>query len=76
MPNYNKLNKICFIQNDRYAEVPGYDPSKHTITVFSPAKKIVSPFDFLENAVKKMVGTIRESNNVSFLIAYISSKKL
>ncbi|PWA37241.1 heavy metal-associated isoprenylated plant protein 41 [Artemisia annua] len=47
----------------RYAEIPGYDPTKHTITVFSPAKKIINPFEFLEGAFKKMVGNICDSTN-------------
>lgn len=49
----------------RYQEIPGYDPKKHIISVFSPTKKIISPFEFLEGAVKKMVGNIRDSDSVS-----------
>ncbi|PWA87999.1 replication protein A 70 kDa DNA-binding subunit D [Artemisia annua] len=60
----------------RYVEKPGYDPKKHTITVFSPAKKIISPVDFLDGAVKKMVGTIRDSNNACHMIVYAKVHKI
>ena len=49
----------------RYADIDGYDPKNKTITVFSPAKKILTPEDFFHRAVKKSVGSIRDTDNVS-----------
>ena len=43
----------------------GYDPKNHTITVFSPAKKILTAREFFERGVKKSVGSIRDTEHVS-----------
>lgn len=60
-----KKQNSFHIQWYRYADIDGYDPKKHTITVFSPAKKILTPEEFFERAVKKYVGSIRDTENVS-----------
>ncbi|PWA68382.1 replication protein A 70 kDa DNA-binding subunit B [Artemisia annua] len=63
-----------------YADIDGYDPKKHTITVFSPAKKILTPEEFFERAVKKSVGSIRDTENIHKIHrkhgwAYLACKK-
>ncbi|GKA93596.1 replication protein A 70 kDa DNA-binding subunit B [Tanacetum coccineum] len=45
----------------RYQEVDGYDESRHTITLWSPTRKEITPEVFFSGAVKKMVGSIRDS---------------
>ncbi|PWA85008.1 replication protein A 70 kDa DNA-binding subunit C [Artemisia annua] len=44
-----------------YEGKDGYDPAKHSISVFSSAKKELTSEDFFKGAVKKMVGSIRDT---------------
>ncbi|GJY76919.1 replication protein A 70 kDa DNA-binding subunit B, partial [Tanacetum coccineum] len=46
----------------RYQEIPGYDEKNHTISLWSPAKKEITPEMFFSGAVKKMIGNIRDSD--------------
>nr|GEX46067.1 replication protein A 70 kDa DNA-binding subunit B [Tanacetum cinerariifolium] len=63
--------------NDNIPEiVDGYDPNKASTTIFSPPKKIVSPNDFLDGAVKKMVGNIRDSEHVFHCVVYAKIHKI
>ncbi|PWA94354.1 hypothetical protein CTI12_AA060720 [Artemisia annua] len=61
---------------ERYQQIPGYDPKKHIINIFSPAKKIIGKDEFLEGAVKKMVGNIRDSDRACYAIVYAKVHKI
>ena len=57
----------------RYEGKDCYDPTKYSISVFSSAKKDVTSEDFFKGAVKKMVGSIRDTDEVSlYYIFYFS----
>ena len=49
----------------RYESQDGYDPAKHSISVYSSAKKELTSEDFFNGAIKKMVGSIRDTEDVS-----------
>ena len=64
--NFNIFSNLFFIfLFYRYEGKDGYDPTKYSISVFSSAKKDVTSEDFFNGAVKKMVGSIRDTDEVS-----------
>ncbi|GJS71223.1 replication protein A 70 kDa DNA-binding subunit B [Tanacetum coccineum] len=46
----------------RYNEIEEYDPKNHSISIFSPAKKEITPEEFFQNAEKKMINSICDSD--------------
>ncbi|GJS87280.1 hypothetical protein Tco_0769916 [Tanacetum coccineum] len=48
----------------RYSEKEGFDPANHTIAVYTPVKKEITADDFFKGAIKKTVGSIRDSDGV------------
>ena len=58
----------------RYQEIDGYVEKNIVLNIFSPSKKEITADEFFENAVRKMVGSIRESEYVSlFIIIFLSA---
>ena len=58
----------------RYQEMDGYAEKNIVLNIFSPSKKEITADEFFENAVRKMVGSIRESEYVSlFIIIFLSA---
>ena len=58
----------------RYQEMDGYVEKNIVLNIFSPSKKEITADEFFENAVRKMVGSIRESEYVSlFIIIFLSA---
>lgn len=52
----------------------GYVEKNIVLNIFSPSKKEITADEFFENAVRKMVGSIRESEYVSlFIIIFLSA---
>ena len=58
----------------RYQEMDGYVEKNIVLNIFSPSKKEITADEFFENAVRKMVGSIREFEYVSlFIIIFLSA---
>ena len=70
---YLTINNICFY---RYESQDGYDPAKHRISVYSSAKKELTSEDFFKGAVKKMVGSIRDTEDVSLYYKNVLTKQI
>ncbi|GKD71910.1 replication protein A 70 kDa DNA-binding subunit B, partial [Tanacetum coccineum] len=47
----------------------GFDPNNHSIALFSPVKKEVTADEFFKGAIKKMVGSIRDSDSHSIVFS-------
>ncbi|GJW63800.1 hypothetical protein Tco_0115684 [Tanacetum coccineum] len=45
-----------------YNEVDGHDPNNYSISVLTPTKKEITPKEFFQNAERKMIGSIRDSD--------------
>ncbi|PWA63284.1 hypothetical protein CTI12_AA354140 [Artemisia annua] len=59
-----------------YESQDGYDPAKHSISVYSSAKKELTSEDFFKGAVKKMVGSIRDTEDEYNCIIYAKIHKI
>ena len=69
--HFNVFLAIFNIFFYRYEGKDGYDPAKHSISVYSSAKKELTSEDFFKGAVKKMVGSIRDTDDVSFDFRFV-----
>ncbi|PWA44636.1 replication protein A 70 kDa DNA-binding subunit B [Artemisia annua] len=63
IPEINTFRKI-------YQEMDGYVEKNIVLNIFSPSKKEINADEFFENAVRKMVGSIRESEYQFECIVY------
>ncbi|GJZ51352.1 replication protein A 70 kDa DNA-binding subunit B [Tanacetum coccineum] len=55
-----------------FNEVRGYDEKRHTITLWSPTRKRITPK--MSGAVKKMVGSIGDSDSIRFIYPLLCYK--
>ncbi|GJW95359.1 replication protein A 70 kDa DNA-binding subunit B [Tanacetum coccineum] len=60
----------------RYTLVEGYDPKQKIISLFSPVKRELTPQEFFQGAIKKMVGSIREAAKGFHCILYARIHKI
>ncbi|GJU14009.1 replication protein A 70 kDa DNA-binding subunit B [Tanacetum coccineum] len=59
----------------RYTFVEGYDPKQKTISLFSHVKRELTPNEFFQSAIKKMVGSIHEAEKVPPTLAPLNAIK-
>ena len=71
--NYTHVKTHCIAINEcitshyhRYQEGDGYQEKKMVLSVFSPNKKVYTVEEFFAGAIKRMVGSIREAQCVSY----------
>ncbi|GJY18893.1 replication protein A 70 kDa DNA-binding subunit B [Tanacetum coccineum] len=60
----------------RYSEKEGFDPANHTIAVYTPVKKEITADDFFKGAIKKTVGSIRDSDGPYHCLLYAKIHKI
>ncbi|GJX79437.1 replication protein A 70 kDa DNA-binding subunit B [Tanacetum coccineum] len=60
----------------KYSEKDGFDPANHTIALFTPVKKEVTADDFFKGAIKKTVGSIRDSDGPYHCLLYAKIHKI
>nr|GFA31534.1 replication protein A 70 kDa DNA-binding subunit B [Tanacetum cinerariifolium] len=60
----------------RYVERDGFDPKNYTISLFSPVKKEITAEDFFKGGIKKMVGSICDSDSSFHYILYAKIHKI
>ncbi|PWA86686.1 replication protein A 70 kDa DNA-binding subunit B [Artemisia annua] len=69
IPEINTFRKM-------YQEMDGYVEKNIVLNIFSPSKKEITADEFFENAVRKMVGSIRESEYQFECIVYAKIHKV
>nr|GEW63951.1 replication protein A 70 kDa DNA-binding subunit B [Tanacetum cinerariifolium] len=60
----------------RYSEKEGFDPANHTISLLTPVKKEFTADDFFKGAIKKTVGSIRDSDGPYHCLLYAKIHKI
>nr|GEY78540.1 replication protein A 70 kDa DNA-binding subunit B [Tanacetum cinerariifolium] len=60
----------------RYSEKGGFDRANHTIALLTPVKKEVTADDFFKGAIKKTVGSIRDSDGPYHCLLYAKIHKI
>ncbi|GKB70707.1 replication protein A 70 kDa DNA-binding subunit B [Tanacetum coccineum] len=54
---------VAIVDFKTWPEKEEFDPNNHSIALFSPVKKEVTADEFFKGAIKKMVGSIRDSDS-------------
>ncbi|GJY26294.1 hypothetical protein Tco_0401020 [Tanacetum coccineum] len=60
---------------ERYEAREEYDANEHKIQLFAPETKVVTPAEFMQAAIKKLVGSIREIELMTGFTSWELTKK-
>ncbi|GKD05585.1 hypothetical protein Tco_1180559 [Tanacetum coccineum] len=72
----DKIRRTLILEDVEYTLVEGYDPKQKIISLFSPVKRELTPQEFFQGAIKKMVGSILEAEKGFHCILYAMIHKI